>query len=221
MRTMVVHRYDFSMRRFLVVLLLSLPLYAETFEARSPHYAVLLERTSAGRADISVTEVDTNTVVLRTTMKGDHTATEKKGDTTVWLHADEKEGVLSAIVRIETKEQTIGLISGSWLVTPRPVVPVQADIAKTFGDVKPPTILRREPHYTDVARTDRVEGVVVIRAVIDKTGHVTDAQILKGLSDGLSEAAVDAVKQWTFAPGTLNGDPVDVFYNVTLVFRLK
>ncbi|HEX9501081.1 MAG TPA: energy transducer TonB [Thermoanaerobaculia bacterium] len=36
---------------------------------------------------------------------------------------------------------------------------------------------------------------------------------------GLDDAAVDAVKQWTFAPGTLSDEPVDVDYNLTVNFR--
>jgi periplasmic protein TonB len=90
------------------------------------------------------------------------------------------------------------------------------------GDVKPPQSIRRvEPVYTEIARKARVEGIVIIEAIIDRNGNVTDARILKPLPMGLDQTALDAVKQWKFKPGTLNGQPVPVIYNLTVNFRLQ
>ena len=90
------------------------------------------------------------------------------------------------------------------------------------GDVKAPVVIQRvDPVYPAEARNDRIEGIVILEATIDRTGHVRNAVVLKPLPDGLSEAALDALKQWTFAPGTLDGKPVDVLFNVTVAFRLK
>lgn len=55
--------------------------------------------------------------------------------------------------------------------------------------------------------------------VIDHTGVVRDARVLKPLPFGLDQAALDAVKQWTFRPATLNGTAVDVLFNLTINFR--
>jgi len=44
--------------------------------------------------------------------------------------------------------------------------------------------------------------------------------VIKGLPLGLSESAVEAVKQWKFKPGTLNGEPVEVIFNLTVNFKL-
>ena len=55
--------------------------------------------------------------------------------------------------------------------------------------------------------------------MIGKDGSVKDATVLKGLPEGLSEAAMNAVRQWRFRPGTLNGEPVDVIFNLTVNFR--
>ena len=52
-------------------------------------------------------------------------------------------------------------------------------------------------------------------------GDVTDIHVLKPLPFGLDQAAVDAVKRWKFKPGTLNGQPVDVIFNLTVNFKLN
>lgn len=88
------------------------------------------------------------------------------------------------------------------------------------GDVKAPVVLKRvEPVRTPEAVAARISGVVILEAVIDRTGHVTSANVLKPLPFGLDKAAVDAVKQWVFRPGTLNGEPVTVLFNLTVVYR--
>jgi protein TonB len=89
------------------------------------------------------------------------------------------------------------------------------------GDVRAPVIVNRvEPKYTDQARKARISGIVIIEAVIDHTGVVTDAVVLKPLPFGLDQSALDAVRQWTFRPGMLNGQPVDVIFNLTVSFRI-
>ncbi len=90
------------------------------------------------------------------------------------------------------------------------------------GDVKAPiSISRVEPQYTEVARKARIEGMVIIEAIIDQNGNVTDARILKGLPLGLDQGALDAVKRWKFRPGTLNGQPVPVIWTLTVNYRLQ
>ena len=90
------------------------------------------------------------------------------------------------------------------------------------GNVKPPVSIKRvEPVYTEIARKARIEGIVIIEAIIDRNGNVTDARVLKPLPMGLDQAALDAVKQWKFKPGTLGNQPVPVIYNLTVNFRLQ
>jgi protein TonB len=57
--------------------------------------------------------------------------------------------------------------------------------------------------------------------VIDRQGNVTEARVLKGLPFGLDHAALAAIRQWKFQPGTLNGQPVPVYYNLTVNFRIE
>lgn len=90
------------------------------------------------------------------------------------------------------------------------------------GDVKPPEkIAAPSPQYTEIARKARIQGVVIVEAIIDKEGNVTNVKILKGLPMGLDTAAADAVQKWKFKPATLNGKPVAVIYNLTVNFRLQ
>jgi TonB family protein len=90
------------------------------------------------------------------------------------------------------------------------------------GDVKPPErVFAPQPAYTEIARRARIQGVVIVQAIIDKAGNVTNVKVLKGLPMGLEEAAVDAMKQWKFKPATLNGRPVTVYYNLTVNFKLQ
>ena len=91
------------------------------------------------------------------------------------------------------------------------------------GDVTPPNAIRKlpEPQYTDVARKVRLQGMVILEAIIDRNGDVTDVRILKPLGMGLDNSALEGVKRWKFQPGTLHGQPVPVIYNLTVIFRLQ
>lgn len=87
--------------------------------------------------------------------------------------------------------------------------------------MKAPTVIQRvEPVYPAEARANRVSGIVIVEAVIDRNGEVRDVRVLKPLPYGLDQAAVDAVKQWKFRPGMLEGQPIDVIFNLTINFKL-
>jgi len=77
------------------------------------------------------------------------------------------------------------------------------------------------PQYTDSAREAGIEGSVVFEAVVRRDGSVSILRTQKGLPNGLLKAAWDSVQQWRFSPGTLNGQPVDVYYTLTVNFELK
>lgn len=101
-------------------------------------------------------------------------------------------------------------------------MPLFAQPYRVGGDVKAPVVIKRvEPVYPAEARAARISGIVITEVVIDRTGVVRDAKVLKPLPFGLDQAAIDAVKQWQFRPGTLNGEPVDTIFNLTINFRLN
>ncbi len=74
------------------------------------------------------------------------------------------------------------------------------------GDILPPKKVRDvAPRYPVVAQQARIEGTVIIEAVIGVDGHVQSARSLR-LTPFLEEAALEAVRQWVFTPTRLNGD---------------
>lgn len=101
--------------------------------------------------------------------------------------------------------------------SPEPEGPIQVG-----GDVEAPVkTYYPQPQYTEIARKARLQGVVIVQAIIDKQGNVTNVKLLKGLGMGLDQAAIDAIKKWQFEPATLHGKPVSVYYNLTVNFRLQ
>jgi TonB family protein len=61
----------------------------------------------------------------------------------------------------------------------------------------------------------------VVRTIIDTLGNVTDIRVHGGLPSALTEAAIEAASWWPFKPATLDGQPVPVYYMVTVTFNLQ
>jgi TonB family protein len=70
-------------------------------------------------------------------------------------------------------------------------------------------IHRVEPEYPEAAKAQGISGMVVVQLQIDREGHVVQTDIVSG-DPLLTEAAVNAIKQWQFKPYTLDGEPVEV-----------
>jgi TonB family protein len=86
--------------------------------------------------------------------------------------------------------------------------------------IKQPRVIRKvQPLYPPLAREARIQGVVILEATIDPQGHVSSVRVLRGVPL-LDQAAIDAVRQWVYAPTLLNGVPVPVIMTVTVNFRL-
>ncbi len=76
------------------------------------------------------------------------------------------------------------------------------------------------PQYPPEAGRARIEGAVVLMAVIGRDGSVQDVRVESGLPL-LAQAAIDAVKQWRYRPYLLNGEPVEVDSRITINFTLS
>lgn len=116
------------------------------------------------------------------------------------------------------------------IAEPEPAPPVEQPAPRPRGGVYPgvppggtdPVVIRRAiPRYPASARGNGVEGTAVVRAVVRRNGRVGSVEILRDPGMGLGEAAADAVRRWRFRPATYQGEPIDVYYNVTINFRLS
>jgi len=88
------------------------------------------------------------------------------------------------------------------------------------GLIQPPAKLRHlPPVYPELARRVRQQGRVVLECTIDVHGRVVGARVVRGVPL-LDQAALDAVREWLYAPTLLNGVPVPVVMTVTVTFRL-
>jgi len=117
-----------------------------------------------------------------------------------------------------------GVIGGivnatSNLATPKfvPVAPQRIRISQ--GVTKGLLIHRVEPAYPPLARAARVQGEVVLSAVIDVNGQITNLQLVSG-HPMLVPSAIAAVRAWRYKPYLLNGTPVEVETTITVIFSL-
>ncbi len=86
----------------------------------------------------------------------------------------------------------------------------------------PPKVLYQvEPQYTEEARAAKVSGSVLLKLVVDENGDAQDIQVARSVDEGLDQKAIEAVRQWRFAPATENGKPVAAAANIEVNFRLQ
>ena len=79
----------------------------------------------------------------------------------------------------------------------------------------PAVVTRVNPTYPD-----GTDGLVLLEVVIDEQGKVADATVLDAPSSALADAAVAAVRQWTFEPTEIDGKRVKVLHAVGIKFKL-
>jgi TonB family protein len=85
---------------------------------------------------------------------------------------------------------------------------------------KPVKISTPAPIYPEDARKLRITGRVILELIIDREGCVARPRVLQGLTAGLDHAALSAVANWVFAPATLFGEAVPIYYTLTINFAL-
>ncbi len=99
-----------------------------------------------------------------------------------------------------------------------PVIPKRVRVSQ--GVTKGMLVTRIEPRYPPIAVGARVQGTVVLTAIISRTGQIENLTVLSG-HPMLVPPALDAVKQWRYRPFLLNGEPVEVETTVTVTFQLS
>jgi len=92
----------------------------------------------------------------------------------------------------------------------------------TSSDISAPVPLRKvDPKYPPSLMSERVEGEVVLYAVIRRDGAVDSIQLVHGIDEQLDENAMQALSQWKFQPARRQGSPVELEAIVHIPFRLR
>ncbi|HKV42810.1 MAG TPA: TonB family protein, partial [Blastocatellia bacterium] len=91
----------------------------------------------------------------------------------------------------------------------------------TSVDHLPAALNSPRPNYTEEARKNKVQGVVVCKILVSASGRVQDVKIMRHLPDGLDEQAIQAAYEMRFRPATKAGMPVAYWVNVEVDFALR
>jgi len=110
--------------------------------------------------------------------------------------------------------------------------PSLSGLFDAVSDLIPPKILYQPPpKYSEIARQQKINGIVTLSLVVDTEGNTRNVKVIKSIADTVGEnqraaaltldqAAVDAVKQYKFSPATKNGVPVAIYLNIQVNFEL-
>jgi len=114
-----------------------------------------------------------------------------------------------------------GVVGGIVGGLPQEGPPPGAKLVRVGGQIKTPKLLKRvDPVYPELAKQARAGALIILEATVDASGRVQDVTLLRS-SPLFDEAAVDAVKQWSYRPLLLNGVPTPFIVTVTLNFHFQ
>lgn len=112
-----------------------------------------------------------------------------------------------------------GLIGETGPTLPPPKAAAPARI-KQGGEVTAASIITQtRPAYPPLARQARIQGTVVLHAIVDKDGQVAKLEVISG-HPLLVQSAMEAVRQWRYKPTQLNGEPVEVDTTIQVTFTM-
>ena len=109
-------------------------------------------------------------------------------------------------------------LTASLLLTAQVHAPTRVRVSQKVAEVL--LVTKVAPQYPDEARAKHIEGSVILETEISPEGSVEDLKVVSG-DPLLAAAATDAVKEWKYKPFLLNGKPVAVETQVTVMFTLK
>jgi protein TonB len=103
---------------------------------------------------------------------------------------------------------------------PPPPPPAPVLVSEREHSKAPVPVSQPRPGYPAEAKSEGVEGTVVVQFLVTPSGTVGDVRVVRG-DPRLSAAVVEAVKRWRFEPGTFQGRPVAMWRSASFPFRLK
>ncbi|MBV8477479.1 MAG: energy transducer TonB [Acidobacteria bacterium] len=111
-----------------------------------------------------------------------------------------------------------GIISSTPVAVPKVATPQRVRVSQ---GVSQGLLLKKvQPAYPPLARQARIQGQVLLQAEISKDGTIQNLRLISG-HPMLAPAAIEAVKQWRYKPYYLNGEPVEVETQITVIFSLS
>ena len=130
-------------------------------------------------------------------------------------------GVAAAVVEAQKQQQpAVSAESPKSVGTASPHSSAPQRVRVSQGVTQSLLVSKVSPVYPPDARATRVQGAVVLAAIIGKDGSVQSVRVVSSASPLLEKAALDAVKQWKYRPYLLNGNPVEVETQITVNFTL-
>jgi TonB family protein len=102
------------------------------------------------------------------------------------------------------------------------LVQTGSGVARISGSVAQGQILNKiQPIYPAEAKSGHISGSVVLRAIIGRDGHIHILRVMSAPDSSLAIAALAAVRQWTYKPYLLNGEPTEVDTTIVVNFNLN
>lgn len=130
-------------------------------------------------------------------------------------------GVVPEVQPLGAPDRDLGPAAGAQTPAPAATVPAlpRAPLASLPDGAEPPVLVTRvDARYPEVARRLNLSGDVVLRIVVEANGTVGKIDVLTPGPAGMTEAAGDAVRRWTFRPARVVGQPVAVWKVVRIRF---
>ncbi len=116
-----------------------------------------------------------------------------------------------------------GVPGGVDTAVPQPVTATVAPEPQVYqpgGEVHGPIALHRvDPLYPRAALISHLPGQVVLLCIVDKSGQIRDAHVVSSTMSIFDQPALEALRQWRFAPGIFRGQPVDTWFELTVAFK--
>jgi TonB family protein len=188
------HQYARSLLRMAALLI-------DTPPARTPHTIGILDSASFERRVMRLTHVPTPPSPLRRAAAI---------VCSVLLGA----GITATTIALSVHVDALAAGDEHHPSQPNGPINVKADIMQNL------VVHKVTPVYPPEAKKARIQGKVLLDAIIGKTGEVENLKVVSG-EPMLQQSAMDAVRQWTYKPFLLNGDPVEVKTTITVLYSLK
>lgn len=182
------------------------------------HYKIVGEPATADSGQRAFCSDESGT--LRASSDGKATTCLSSGEEVPQASSDMAVGAMAASAQAEEQQQSAQSPTSRRVVPASPQTPLPQRVRVSQGVMQGMSVLKVPPHYPPEARQARIQGQIVMAALIGKDGSVQNLRVISSSSPVLEQAAIDAVKQWKYRPYLLNGSAVEVDTQITVNFTL-